>query len=316
MPDRFQWLKNFFAHNWLLKLLAVVMAVLIFYAIRSATSDEVTYEVPVEIKLEEDIAVHSQDPMTAKVTFRGAQEDLRRLDVKQIKAVVQSNASDPGESERVTISSRNITGASGVMVKKISPETVTLTYDREITKKFNIAEPKLIGAPLMGKAAIEFEPKFVIIRGSRRKLEKMESDVLTEPVDVDGRVESFTKSVRVLPPVDTWVSSIEPGEITVKVNIVTESASRELLDVPVLAVVEPGIAANVRFQPEMVKVTLHGRPEILDKIRDNDVKAFADCSMIGISATNVPVIVFIPQAQDISTAADPEFVTVICDKQE
>ena len=79
-------MKSQLLNNWKLKILAVALATLSYYVIRGKTSIEVRYDVPLEIRVDEGIAVLDQDPRTVQVTFRGSQEDLRKLDQTLLKA--------------------------------------------------------------------------------------------------------------------------------------------------------------------------------------------------------------------------------------
>lgn len=308
MADRFQWLKSFFTNNRSLKLLAIVLAVLSYYAIRSETRFEVHYDIPLEVKVGEGIAILDQNPRTVDVTFRGSQEDLRRLDQKMIKAVVQPRASDPAGFESVSIDQGNIEGVSGVRVVRIKPSIVTLTFDYEDEKKVPVAKPETIGTPRIGKAEIEYDPHFVNIRGPRQRL-KDKKIVFTEQVNVDGCEESFSKQVQILSSGDTWVSQIDPSEIMVKVNIVTESVSREWTNITVLALVEQGGGSNLTFKPETVNVSLHGRAEILESISNGSIRVFVDCVGLEKSA-KLPVDVHLPAGVDVDATVEPEKVKV------
>ncbi|MFC1498263.1 YbbR-like domain-containing protein [Verrucomicrobiota bacterium] len=314
MANKFKWLEKALMNNWALKLLALLLASITYYAVTSTTSNEIKLEVPLEVKLEKKIAIHSQDPKTVRVTFRGSEYDLQRLDLKQVKAVVKSSANNPDGSEKITITPRNIEGAPGITKKKIRPETVTLTFDREVAKNFDVSEPRIINTPLIGKAKVNsYEPHFVLIHGSKRRLYDENKPVTTEPVDVDGRVESFTKRVRVLPPTDTGVSRIEPPEITVHVNIATESVSRDLTNVLVQTVMKSGTAPDIALlNPETVKVTLQGRPEVLDGIKENAILIFVDCSEINEPGSyDLPVQVHLPSGTDVNSLVEPKSINVI-----
>lgn len=313
MANRFQWLKNFFLNNSGLKLLAIVLAALSFYAIRGATSFEVHYEIPLEVEVEEGIAILDKNPRIVDVTFRGSQEDLRRLDQKQIKAVVHPKASDSAGSEGVSIGPSNIEGVSGVKVVKIKPGIVMLTFDREDTKKVPVAKPEITGTPLIsGKVEVDYEPRFVVIRGPKRRLTNKKI-VFTEQVNVDGCEGSFSRLVRVLPG-DTWVSKIEPSEIMVKVNLATESVSREWTNVLVGVVIEPETASEVTVTPKTVNVSLHGRAELLESIPKEGIKVFVDCIGVERSA-KLPVNVHLPADVDAAATVEPQRVKVRVRKQ-
>jgi hypothetical protein len=307
--SRYEKYKTAVLNNWKLKILAIGLAVLVFYAIRGATSFEVPYDVPIKVVVEPGIAILDQ-PKTVRVTFRGAQEDLRRLDQQEMAVIVKPKASDPAGSERITIKRGDIEGAPGVRVVQVDPRAVVISFDREVEKEVLVAKPQTIGKPLIGKVDLEYEPASVRIIGSRRRLQNTQ-EVTVEPVDVDGRVESFSKRVRVLPPRDAWVSKIQPPEITVNVNIVTESVSKEWNNVAVVGMLRSGVNGDVKFKPTTVKVVIKGRADVLELISSNSVVAFADCRALQPGAsTNVPVQVHVPVGADAEARAEPATVKV------
>jgi len=301
--------KNTGVNNWQLKLVSLVLAILTFYAILGATSFEIPITVPLIVEVEKGIAILDQ-PRTVEVTFRGSQADLRVLDRGQIRAVVSPRTAESSGSERVPVRQGNIKGAAGVRVARVVPEVVTITFDHEIEKVFRVLKPRAVGTPLGGKVEIDYEPQYVKISGPRRWLHDREV-VETEPVDVSGCTQSFSRRVRVLSPSETGVTRIEPSEITVEVSIVTESVSREWTNVPVRAVLEAGNTNTVTFNPSSVKVTLHGRDEVVGKISGNSVKAFVDCVGFDTSeAYELPVNVHLPPAMDVTATVEPQAVKV------
>ena len=303
-------IKQLFVQNWGLKLLAILLGLLTYYLIRGATSFEVPYNLPVVVNVGAGIAVLDQTPRTVDVTFRGAQESLRRLDQKQMRVVIRPTADSPAGSETVTISPRNIEGAREVRAVSIRPSRVTVSFDREIQKQVSVIKPKAVGRPLLGKVEVAYEPRAVTLRGPKRRLADVTS-VSTEPVDVEGRMESFEKPVRVLSPGSSWVSEIDPPEVLVKVSIVMDTVDRLFTNVTVWAVTEPAAEVDVRFEPATVNVVLHGREEQIGGLAPDTVQAFVNCVGLGKSATyELPVQVHLPPETDVSTTVEPKTVQV------
>ncbi len=316
MKIRIKWIARFFSNNKELKLLSLLLGVLTFYAIRGATSDETTIEIPVNVRMEEEgIAILERDPSSVKVTFRGSTEDILRLAQKHIKAevktVIRPKAKNPTGSEQINIHPRNITGAGGgVRVVNIEPKSVHISLDREVEKEFLVAEPETIGEPLLGKVEISYEPKTVRIYGPKRRLEEAKNVVATEPVRVEGRVESFTTEARVIPPI-AWGSEIDPETIDVTVNIVTESISRQWTNVAVLAMSPQGEEVKYRFIPPTVDVTVHGRKAMVKNVLRKHVSVFADCTELDLDRTNMaPVHVHLPPGTDLQATVEPEKIRV------
>ncbi|MBL7114596.1 MAG: YbbR-like domain-containing protein [Kiritimatiellae bacterium] len=304
-------LTTFIKHNAGLKAMALVLAVLSFYAIRGATSNERTLEVPVEARVEKGVAILSQMPMTVEVTFRGTEEDVERLDKEELKAVIHPKASNPDQPEEIIkILPGDIEGSSRVRVTTINPNSVSLSFDRERSKLVAVRKPATTGTPLRGKVEISYEPQFVMIHGSQRGLREVDS-VDTEAVDVDGRVQSFKKRVKILPPADTWVSKIEPDEVSVSVDLVTRVVDRVWSNVPVMTVLAPGKPSLVDISPRIVHVTLQARAEILDTLHTNDISVFVDCVGINPGITNrLTPVIYLPAGLDITATAEPKQVAV------
>lgn len=301
--------------NWQLKLLSVVLGAITYYVIRGATSFEAPYDIPVHVQVDPGTAVYNQDPLMARVTFRGSQEDLRRIDQRHIAIVVKPDTHDPGGEMWANIGPKNVQGVAGVQVISIEPPAVRLKLDRETVKVVPLSPPKTTGKPLLGRAeVVAFEPKSVTVRGPRRRLQNQNFDELVsiETVDVDGRVESFEKRVRVLYP-DEWISSIEPGEIKVRVEIATQTATNRWKKTPVLLLKQPGSFLDASVEPESVDVILEGRSEKIESISEEGVRVFVDGQGLapGVSY-ELPVVVHLPQGVDVKARVEPRVVTVRC----
>ncbi|MDA1043929.1 MAG: hypothetical protein O3C57_01765, partial [Verrucomicrobia bacterium] len=217
-------MKNFLMklrHNWGLKILAMVLGAMTFYAIRWTTGNEKDFSVPVEIEVESGIAVLAQDVDFVTVSVRGSQDDLLKLDTSRIRAYVRPREGEPdGLPRTVSINPRDIEGAPNVSIVKIDPSELMLTFDREIETTFSVAPPVTKGRPLVGSVELEYTPTSVKVAGPKRRLEELKRKGLdqlqTQEVDVDGRGASFSRRAAILPPEGTLVSKIAPPEVMVK----------------------------------------------------------------------------------------------------
>ncbi len=310
MIKAWKWVVGLLLNNWALKLLSVLLAAISFYAIREATSFEAPYSIPIEVDVDPGVAVLEKSVSSVDVTFQGSRDDVRRLDQTQIRAVVRPGGADPRGSEDVMIRPADIRGAQGVRAVSIRPSHVTLTYDREAEREVAVLKPKTLGKPLVGRVELDYEPRTVKLRGPRRRLTTLNA-VSCEPVDVDGRVESFTRKVRVLSPGDAWVYQIDPPEITARVTIVTESTSRLFKGIRVLAVMEPGAAGQVAITPPAVDVTVRGAVEDIEPLVADNVSAYVSC--VGLTAGaefELPVNLYVPADGDVELSAQPQTVRV------
>jgi len=310
MPEHSR-IKNFFTEHLLLKLLSLVLASMTIYGVRSFTSQTEDFEVPIIVKVDEGVAVLQQDAKVAYITCRGSYEDLRRLDVKELKVVVEPRNPGITAGERIPIGPGNVKGwTRGVKVVKVTPSVVFVNFDREISKVVAVAAPETVGNPLIGRAEVTYEPRVVTIRGPESRL--ADKKILrTEPVDVEGAVGSFNVRVNILTEGEAVVWHIEPKDVVAHINIVTESINKEWKNVKVLALVSGRCGMELSFSPEFVNVSLHGSPQSVNSIRDGDLNVFADCSDIAKSGVyHVPVAINLPPGLNLSAAIEPAEITV------
>lgn len=311
MPAKLSRLKPFFVENRLMKLLALLLAIMTVYAIQRITNQIDIFEIPIVVKVDEGVAVLRQDAKTAYITCRGSLDDLRKLDVQQLKVVVSPKDTGVAGGERVPIGPRNIEGwTRGVQIIKIIPDIIAVDFDRAIEKQVGVAKPETVGEPLLGKAEIDFEPKIVTIRGPQSKL--VDRKILrTEPIDVSGAVDSFTKRVKILSEGESGVWEVEPSEINVHVSIVTEAISKEWPNVKVTAMVDTLCGRNFIFDPATVDVNLLGSPQAVNRIKASDIRVFVDCvDLITEGVHAVPAALHLPPGVNLSAAIEPPMLDV------
>lgn len=291
-----------------LKLLALLVAVMAFYAIRREISFELTYVIPVVIEVDKGIAILDQNPRNVQITLRGSQDDVRHLDQKQLKVVVKPRDTMLDGATSVPLRLRDVKGADRFRVVDISHAYVAVSFDREAEKEMAVGEPQVIGAPLVGSVELEYEPRKVRIRGSERGLRENDT-VQTEHVNVDGRERSFMTQVRVIPPDEIWVSAVEPPVINVSVKIITEAATREWKGIPVQAVMDAAQATSVTFEPATVTVALRGPVRALERVTAEAMLVFVRCSDLDPAASyELPVKVHLPGNPELLATVQPSTV--------
>lgn len=314
MPAERSFLKDLVADGrW--KLAALVVAVIVFYAVRGTISHTSTLTVPVEVAKQPGWAVLSAEPFSVRVTVRGAFSDLQQLAARDVSLLLQPRADATEGATTVRVRARDLHGLPhGVRVVGLEPEHVTLRFDREIELPLPVADPPVEGKPLRGRVELDYAPHVVTVRGARRPLEELEAGdfhLQTEPINVEGCVQGFTKTVRVVTPGGAWQADVTPREIAVKVNIITERSTREMRDVPVSVAAVPGRRGQWQVVPSNVTVRLTGRAEMVQSVLPDAVVAWADGRRVGLEETEaVPVQVHLPPGTTVD-AAEVEPPTVL-----
>jgi hypothetical protein len=302
-------------NNIRLKLLALALAVASWYAIHETINFEVVIpNIPVEIKIADGWAVLRQSADSTRVTFRGSQENIRLIDNKQIKVLVDLRTNSVAGSFDAHLQLDSIKGAQGVRAIRIEPAIIQISTDRESEKTVPV-KSRTAGKTFAGEVEkTTCEPAFVLLRGPAQQLAQTEW-VYTEPVDVEGRIESFVKRCRVLPPSNTWTPVIEPSEVKVNVQIAVKNDTLELCNIPVEVIVRPSSAFKAETIPDQVNVVLSGKTENLEELKKTVPKVFVDCVDLDPSLTyDLPILVFLPAGKNVTAVVEPPFAHVVFKK--
>jgi len=305
-------MKDLLFNNIGLKLMALFLGIASWFAIREAISFEIAIpEIPLEINTPAGWAILRQSETTVRVTFRGSQEDIRLMDSRQIRAIITPHTNLFPQCLDMELSPRDIKGIRGVRVVRVAPNRVQVSLDRESEKKVPV-KSRTTGKPFAGEVeALVCDPAIVTLKGPAQQLNQTEW-VFTEPVDVDGRIASFSRRCRVLPPDDTWTPKIEPAEVQVKIAITEKTETASFKTVPVWAVIKPGNPHIVQVQPERVKVELIGPAKQLEEIKNTSPHVFVDCVDLNTSLSyDLPVQVYLPPGKHLASTVDPPFVHVV-----
>ncbi len=209
-----------------LKVLSFLVAAIMFSLIRTTIGFTDTFPVPVKVVVKAPgVAIRDQGTSEVEVTLKGANEDIQKFDPSDLDIEVVINEVDPDvEFNFITLRRNDVKGVGKLRVRSITPDSILVNYDREVTTRLKLALPQLVGQPLLGEASISLKVADVIVTGpdSKLKLLRERNFVLpTESVDVNGKTQNFTRKIRVLPPADSGISSVTPSEVEAEIEIVS-----------------------------------------------------------------------------------------------
>jgi YbbR domain-containing protein len=295
MPDRVDVLKRVFLNNIELKILSFVLAIISWSAIQGTISNERTIrDVPMQLELGPGQAVRHQSYNVVKVTVRGSRNDIMTLDRDGMRAVVDIERRGLEPDHTISIRPRDIEGADNARVIRVQPSSIKLELTREDDRVVPV-KVMVVGEPDGAVVTtVECEPAEVTIHGPDIELKKVEM-VQTELIDIRGRSRSLSRRVAVVAPSDRWEASFTPSEVEVSIQIEEERATRRWENVDVAVIEPPGSKNEYIVQPNRVDIALTGRPEEIGRVRDGDVRIFADCSTVVRGRTNdVLLMVHVP----------------------
>lgn len=181
--------------NWVLKVLSLVFAMILWFFVIGERRLEVGYAVPLELKnVPEGMMVANEVPSLVDVRISGPRTLLMNLKPKDINISVDLKDLQPGLTSFKRLEERlNI--PSGAKVTRLSPSFVDVKLERVREKTVPI-KVALTGSPPPGYRIVnvELSPTRAVISGAESEL-KNATEAVTEPVDLEGVRESFTLMV-------------------------------------------------------------------------------------------------------------------------
>ena len=272
-----------------LKLVSVVLAVLSWYGVRKAINFEaVVSEIPLVIRMDEGWAVLERSTEYVDILFRGSREAIQSLNREHMSVEVDLRGHAYEETVRMQLEPEHVHSLGDARAVQILPEQLMLELDKEGEKAVPVKVTVEGGLPsgyAVEKTACT--PASTVVSGPLKRLEEM-SAVRTVPVNLTGRTASFKSRMTILPPSQAWDAHIKPEHVLVDVTIVKQSVTQELKNVPVRALVPPGLDASaLKFSPSKVAVVLSVPSDMISKrkLRREDIHAYVDCVGLASSAS-------------------------------
>jgi len=310
-----------FLNNGYWKLFALVIAILVYFSIRSDISHVKVISVPVDVTNDSsagDAAIWSVEPRSVKVKIRGSYNEISQLDDSTIKCVIRARQKSSSILDTVSIKlrSKHIQGVRDARIIKIEPARIEVKFDIPDSVTLEVAPPAIEGSA-HGSVRLSYDVTNAVIKGSRRLLSTLDVEntrIQCEPVDVDGRLESFVTRVRLVPPGDAANVEIDPLDMVVNIYITSENSSTIIERVPVI-VSQPDSSVNKWItEPHFVNIKVSGRSELLKSVQFGDIMASVNGNVPVVPGltNDVPVIVHVKQGLAVDTVTSlPEKVKLI-----
>ena len=311
LKDNLSWLKQLFVRNAFWKLTSLVLATVIYFSIRSEVSHvrEVTFPVEVEqqeergVNVMEGAVVESIEPQAVRVVLRGSYADVTQLSEKDLRCLIRPRQKHGAllDTVRMHIRSSNLRGFRGARVVQIVPNEVNVKFDVPSSRQLDI-EPPVVEGRARGRVELSCELTHAVVKGSRRLLSPLDPEkikIQAEPVNVEGRTQTFSTRVKLLPPGEVPNGKVDPPEMMVNVKVINEKATARIDHVPIEILRPTGAATkNWKVSPAWVDVEVSGRAEVVQGIVFGDLLASVngDIPVIaGVLTNDVPVTIHVRQ---------------------
>lgn len=219
-------LRVLFLENAVLKIVALVFAIALWFLVVGEKRTEVGFLIPLEFKnLPGDMIIAGEPLHEIEVRVLGSKKILANLSPVQLTADLDLSTAKEGINNFI-ISLRDVKVPKGVEVIKINPASLLIHIEPQIISKAIRVKVKLTGSPARGISikGISVKPDTVKIFGVQTRLKDME-EIYTVPMDINGIRNDKTAAIAIHLN-GTGLKRVEPDTVRVKVTV-GKAASRQ-----------------------------------------------------------------------------------------
>lgn len=267
-------------------------------------------------KLNETLVVSSVTLDRDEITIKSYKEKLAK--VASVKAIVDVNALSTSTAGSYTLDNVKLVAydEKGTEISDIEivPETVTATVVITSPSKVVPVTVVPIGEVASGSAISSITPNVtkVTLYGEEDALKEVEE--LKVEIDVNGLNADKTYQETITKP--TGVRSLSDTAITIKVQMETET-SKEFKGIPLelenLDTTKYKALASSADDTK-VDVVVKGVSTLLDKLTNENIKAYVDLADLGVGTFDVPVMVTGTDLKLVYSSRTTKISVVISDK--
>lgn len=272
-----RWLRVVFVEDWGLKLLALVIALGLWYGVtgqRKPTTVRVS-RVPLNFRLPGDTEVSNEPRNEVELTLTGSKRALDTINVRDLMANVDVSDLRPGEHS-VALTPERVTMAlpDGVRYGDIQPSSLTLRLEPRVERELEV-EVKYTGGVAEGfeLQRVTATPDKVKVRGPASHVNALQK-APTEVISLDGLRETFT-----LPQADIQIPDrkvdLMNGGVSVTFEIGEQRDEKTIGGVAVVA----GDGSGVN--PAAVSVTVYGPRSALGQLSAERLRLVLDVTEDG-----------------------------------
>ncbi|HOE16529.1 MAG TPA: CdaR family protein [Syntrophorhabdaceae bacterium] len=205
-------LRKYVLNDMKLKLLSLVLAVLLWFAVSYIGESKMNFSVPVSVSRPGDAyIVTSLDSEDVLVTINGPVSTLKNMKTRDIN--VPLNLSNLKEGRHTfNLLKENIQVPKGVQVERIEPDSLTVAIDSVTEKRLKIVVK--LDKKWVGQYTVQsWSPSYIVAEGAKSSL----ADKTTiETQVVDGNFQGDEEEIWIaLNPKDMIVKRLRPNTVKV-----------------------------------------------------------------------------------------------------
>jgi YbbR domain-containing protein len=211
-------LRDWIIDNWLLKVVSLGLATMLWMTIASQTSAEIGLEVPLEYRnIPPQMEITGDTTNTVQVRVRGSVNVIKGVSPKDVSTTIDLRTMKAGE-KIIPLTPQNVQAPFDTEVIRVSPSSVRFNLERTISKVVAVV-PTILGAPASGYeiGSVLLNPAKVRVEGPESRVNTVDS-VPTLAIHIDGRKSRLEQSVQLEVP-DPEVRVLQTTPVAVRVEI-------------------------------------------------------------------------------------------------
>jgi YbbR domain-containing protein len=259
--------RGFFRKDWVLKLLSLGFALLLWFFVVGEEKAEISVSIPLEIiNIPADLVIANDIPSNIDVRVYGPRSMIRAMTTKGVLRVIDLQDATPGKVT-IHISPDSLSLPGAIRALRIQPSNVEIVLEPLVLSDFPV-KPVLKGTVAKYHKVLDTDiyPPRVVLSGPESVIKAMK-EARTFPVDIDGASDDITRDVS-LDLQGLHVSSEENATYKVTVHIVPVQGTRRITHIPI-HIENNEVGAS--WWPKIVSVTLRGPILDLREIKVIDI---------------------------------------------
>jgi YbbR domain-containing protein len=284
--------------NKLLKLLSVLLAIALWFAVSGEERIETTINMALQmVNLQPNLMVTSEFPPAIQVRVVGPRSIVNSLSQTRLSETLDLNNYKSGR-HTFYLGPNSFAFPRGVQVIRVQPNPINLTLSPTLTRTLPI-KPVLENDPPEGYEVISAKtrPLEVTLKGPYPELAELNS-IPTLPIDLSHLKENTTIATD-LDFKNLHLSLTEPVPIIADIEVSPKTLTRTFTGVPVLS--DP----SVRVSPLQVTLTIKGPWPKVQELKAEELEARVDTHNLSPGRHRLNISVQLPPGVSLVRSRPP-----------
>lgn len=299
--------------NLTLKLVALILAIIIWSLVVGEKRSEVRLTVPLELRnLPARLEITEQTAAQVEVTVRGFSSAVKQLAPDEIDVYIDLSSVVEGPNS-FALFPEDIRMPVGATVLQVSPSHIDIILEA-VGDKAVAVKPMTRGIPADGYSLekVTTEPKVVTITGSRRILNTI-TQIETEQIAVDNITQDMVKKAKLKLPAGVRIEKEEERTVSVSIPVTPKMTDVFIENIPLT--VGEDEKRQYTLAPQTIAAVIHGPELELSKMSPNDIPVVIETQELPEGLSTVQPIFKLPESMTVKLYY-PKPVTIDISKEE